>query len=98
MTMLKPPPEWQAREDAFELRRAIAELAYAEAEVLRAEERLKINAPHDGHWDVIYSWAERYDDGPIELLGNLHAARDARDEAANAYASHPLAQRRRDRR
>jgi hypothetical protein len=76
MPMLHPPKEWEDRPDAGEYRDAVARLAHAEADVLRAEEHLRVNAPKSDHWEALYDWS----DAAVELMTALQTARESRDE------------------
>jgi hypothetical protein len=83
-----PPEGWRERHDARDLKIAVAELAYAEAEILRAEERLRVAAPTTDDWETIYEWAKTgYPDtaGPLELLAILGVARRVRDKRVAEY-------------
>lgn len=76
------PDDWRDRHDADAFVRAVAELGYAEADVLRVEERLRVAAPHDDHWEELYSFG----DEAVELVGKLGHARTERDLAFRAVA------------
>lgn len=80
---LSPPEGWRDRQDAHEFAVLVAELAYAEAEVLRAQERLRVAAPPDDDWRTLYAWAETADrwaesGDPFTLLASLGAAQEVR--------------------
>lgn len=75
---MRPPEGWRERDDAGDLARAVTRLAYAEAEVWRAVDRLRADAPLDDHWEALYDW----EDNAYKLLAALGAARETRDHCA----------------
>jgi hypothetical protein len=76
------PEGWRDRDDAHELRLAVARMAIAEAGRLRAEERLRVSAPHDDHWEAAYGFG----DAAIELIAAIQAETILRDRAAGEVA------------
>lgn len=74
---LVPPPGWRDRDEAGRYRRAITRMAYGEAAIARAQERLKVAAPQDDDWETLFEW----EDEAYELLAVLGAATRERDRA-----------------
>jgi hypothetical protein len=67
-----------------EFKRAVARLAFAEAAVLRAQEKLRTNTPDLDYWEALYDWQE---DEAYELVAALAAAQVTRDNMAREVVS-----------
>jgi hypothetical protein len=75
---LTPPDGWRDRDDAGRFKRAVSELAFYEAQVLRARERLKVDAPTDSDWEVLLDWEA----AAYEHLAVIASVEELRDMAA----------------